>query len=132
MMYVHGKSRPGIVARKPANKAARSATEPSVKEPAAAESVERRPGAKGNADQHDTRRTQRRVSGSQTLERIRQMEDPPEVVIISGHGTIETAVRATKLGAFDFLRRLPLEPVVVVLIARVTIRALDDHGRPGT
>src|ERR1700681_3375820 len=73
MMYGHGKSRPGIVARKPANKAARSATEPSVKEPAAAESVERRAGTKGNADWHSTRRTQRRVSVLQALERIRQV-----------------------------------------------------------
>jgi hypothetical protein len=73
MMYGHGKSRPVIVARKPANKAARSATEPSVKEPAAAESVEPRAGAKGNADWQSTRRTQRRVSVSQALERIRQV-----------------------------------------------------------
>src|ERR1700688_2119781 len=73
MMYGHGKSRPGIVARKPANKAARSATEPSVKEPAAAESVERRAGTKGNADWHSTHRTQRRVSVPQALERIRQV-----------------------------------------------------------
>jgi hypothetical protein len=61
MMYRRGKSRPGIVAMKPANKAARSATEPSVKEPAAAESVEPRAGAKGNADQPATNRTQGRV-----------------------------------------------------------------------
>jgi hypothetical protein len=73
MMYGRGKSRPGIVARKPANKAARSATEPSVKEPAAAESVERRAGTKGNADWHSTRRTQCRVSVPQALERIRQV-----------------------------------------------------------
>src|ERR1700680_4834778 len=73
MMYGRGKSRPGIVARKPANKAARPATEPSVKEPAAAESVERRAGTKGNADWHSTRRTQRRVSVPQALERIRQV-----------------------------------------------------------
>jgi hypothetical protein len=62
-----------FVAMKPANKAARSATEPSVKEPAAAESVERRVGTKGNADWQSTRRTQNRVSVSQALERIRQM-----------------------------------------------------------
>src|SRR5580700_11103392 len=73
MMYGHGKSRPGIVARKPANKAARSATEPSVKEPAAAESVERRAGTKGNADRQSTYRTQSRVSVSQALECIRQV-----------------------------------------------------------
>jgi len=45
------------------------------------------------------------IDGLDTLERIRQLEDPPEVVIISGHGTIETAVKATKLGAFDFLEK---------------------------
>jgi hypothetical protein len=73
MMYGRGKSRPVIVARKPANKAARSATEPSVKEPAAAESAEPRAGAKGNVDWQSTRRTQRRVSVSQEPERIRQV-----------------------------------------------------------
>ena len=34
-----------------------------------------------------------------------ETEDKPEVIIISGHGTIETAVKATKLGAFDFLEK---------------------------
>ena len=33
-------------------------------------------------------------------------EQRPEVVIISGHGTIESAVKATKLGAYDFLDAL--------------------------
>ena len=73
MMYGRRKSSPAIVARKPANKAARSATEPFVKEPAAAEWVERRVGTKGNADWQSTHRTQRQVSVSQTLERIRQV-----------------------------------------------------------
>ena len=40
----------------------------------------------------------------------------PVVVVISGHGTIETAVRATKLGAFDFLEKpLSIEKVTVVV-----------------
>jgi hypothetical protein len=73
MMHGPEKSDPAIVVRKPANKAARSATEPSVKEPAAAESVERRAGTKGNADRQSTHRTQSRVSVSQALERIRQV-----------------------------------------------------------
>src|SRR3954453_8315066 len=40
------------------------------------------------------------IDGLETLSRIQEIppEDRPEVVIISGHGTIETAVRATKLG----------------------------------
>lgn len=56
------------------------------------------------------------MDGLDTLERIRQREDPPEVVMISGHGTIETAVKATKLGAFDFLEKpLSLERTLIVL-----------------
>ncbi|MGB8751894.1 MAG: response regulator, partial [Candidatus Sulfotelmatobacter sp.] len=43
------------------------------------------------------------IDGLETLEKIREMDNPPEVIMISGHGTIETAVRATKLGAYDFL-----------------------------
>jgi two-component system, NtrC family, nitrogen regulation response regulator NtrX len=40
----------------------------------------------------------------------------PVVVIVSGHGTIETAVRATKLGAFDFLEKpLTIDKVMVVV-----------------
>ncbi|MGA7217597.1 MAG: sigma-54 dependent transcriptional regulator [Candidatus Sulfotelmatobacter sp.] len=45
------------------------------------------------------------IDGLETLGQIRAMENPPEVIMISGHGTIETAVRATKLGAFDFLEK---------------------------
>src|SRR3954453_1161335 len=41
------------------------------------------------------------MDGLEALEKIREMEDAPEVIMISGHGTIETAVRATKLGAYD-------------------------------
>jgi len=58
------------------------------------------------------------IDGLETLARIQEIPfaDRPEVVIISGHGTIETAVRATKLGAFDFLEKpLTIEKVTVVV-----------------
>ena len=45
------------------------------------------------------------IDGLETLEKIRELDNPPEVIMISGHGTIETAVRATKLGAYDFLEK---------------------------
>jgi two-component system nitrogen regulation response regulator NtrX len=45
------------------------------------------------------------MDGLETLQTIRALVDAPEVIIISGHATIETAVRATKLGAFDFLEK---------------------------
>src|SRR5208282_4068111 len=45
------------------------------------------------------------IDGLETLEKIRELDNAPEVIMISGHGTIETAVRATKLGAYDFLEK---------------------------
>jgi two-component system, NtrC family, nitrogen regulation response regulator NtrX len=57
-------------------------------------------------------------------------ESRPEVVIISGHGTIETAVKATKLGAYDFLEKpLSLDRTLIVLKNAVEARRLrrDNH-----
>src|SRR5437773_6421989 len=62
-MHGREKSDFAIVAGKPTNKAV----------PTAAEPVERRAGAKGNASQQSTHRTQRRVRVSQALERVRQV-----------------------------------------------------------
>jgi two-component system, NtrC family, nitrogen regulation response regulator NtrX len=56
------------------------------------------------------------MDGLEALARIQEipLAERPEVVIISGHGTIETAVRATKLGAFDFIEKpLTIEKVAV-------------------
>jgi two-component system nitrogen regulation response regulator NtrX len=58
------------------------------------------------------------MDGLEALARIQEIPsaDRPEVVIISGHGTIETAVKATKLGAFDFIEKpLTIEKVAVVV-----------------
>ena len=58
------------------------------------------------------------MDGLETLSRIQELTfaERPEVVIISGHGTIETAVKATKLGAFDFLEKpLTIQKVTVIL-----------------
>ena len=62
MMHGREKSDSAILAGKPTNKAVLTAAEP----------VERRAEAKGNASQQSTRRTQSRVSVSHALERIRQ------------------------------------------------------------
>ncbi len=56
------------------------------------------------------------MDGLEALEKIRALESPPVVIMISGHGTIETAVRATKLGAFDFLEKpLSIEKTLLTL-----------------
>ena len=65
--------------------------------------------------------------GLDALTDIRQMDSAhlPEVVIISGHGTIEAAVRATKLGAYDFLEKpLSLERTLIVLKNAINSRQL--------
>src|SRR3979490_874314 len=63
MMHEREKSDPAVVAVKPVNNAERSAAEP----------VEPRAGAEGNASQHRTGRAQKRATVSQGLERIRQV-----------------------------------------------------------
>jgi len=53
----------------------------------------------------------------------------PEVVIISGHGTIETAVKATKLGAYDFLEKpLSIERTLIVVKNAVEARRLRTEN----
>ena len=68
------------------------------------------------------------MDGLETLSRVEEIAfaDRPMVVIISGHGTIETAVRATKLGAFDFLEKpLTIEKVSVVVKNALQQRRLE-------
>ena len=72
MMNGPEKSDPAVVAMKPANKAEGPPAARPAEEKHAAEPGERRAGTKGNADQQITRRTQRRESVSQALERIRK------------------------------------------------------------
>ncbi len=69
------------------------------------------------------------IDGLETLSRIQQLPATirPAVVMISGHGTIETAVRATKLGAFDFLEKpLTIDKVLVVVKNALKQRRLEQ------
>ncbi len=61
------------------------------------------------------------IDGLETLERLRANGADTSVVMISGHGNIETAVRATKLGAFDFIEK-PLSIEKTVLTIRNALR----------
>ena len=65
------------------------------------------------------------MEGMETLTRIQEMPLPerPVVVMISGHGNIETAVKATKLGAFDFLEK----PLTIQKISVVAKNALEHR-----
>jgi two-component system, NtrC family, nitrogen regulation response regulator NtrX len=64
------------------------------------------------------------IDGLETLRQLRQSSCDAAVVIISGHGNIETAVRATKLGAFDFIEK-PLSIERTVLTVRNALRQRD-------
>ena len=45
------------------------------------------------------------IDGLEVLEKLSETGSDAMVVMISGHGSVETAVRATKLGAFDFIEK---------------------------
>jgi two-component system, NtrC family, nitrogen regulation response regulator NtrX len=69
------------------------------------------------------------MDGLNTLERLVQIEDHPEVIMISGHGNIETAVRATKLGAFDFLEKpLSIERTLILLKNAIEAKRLRSEN----
>jgi two-component system nitrogen regulation response regulator NtrX len=56
------------------------------------------------------------IDGIETLTKIRELYPSLQVIMISGHGTIETAVKATKLGAYDFIEKpLSLEKVLLTI-----------------
>jgi two-component system nitrogen regulation response regulator NtrX len=69
------------------------------------------------------------MSGIDVLKHIGTLEDRPQVVVISGHGTVETAVQATRLGAFDFLEKpLSLDKVVVTVKNALQRRRLEEEN----
>jgi two-component system nitrogen regulation response regulator NtrX len=61
------------------------------------------------------------MDGLVTLERLRDRRVESQVIMISGHANIESAVRATKLGAFDFIEK-PLSLEKTVLVVRNALR----------
>jgi two-component system nitrogen regulation response regulator NtrX len=64
------------------------------------------------------------LDGLETLTRVRALDPAAQVVMISGHGTIQTAVEATQRGAYDFLEK-PLDTDRVLLTLRNALRHLS-------
>ncbi len=70
------------------------------------------------------------IDGLETLKRLRENGVDAAVVMISGHGNIETAVNATKLGAFDFIEKpLSIERTVLTVRNAVKQRELERTNR---
>lgn len=68
--------------------------------------------------------------GLEVLKEVRSLstDTRPEVIIISGHGTIETAVKATKLGAYDFLEKpLSLDRTIILVKNAMEARRLRSE-----
>jgi two-component system, NtrC family, nitrogen regulation response regulator NtrX len=69
------------------------------------------------------------IDGLETLQKIRELDKAPEVIMISGHGTIETAVRATKLGAYDFLEKpLSLDKTLILIKNAIEAKRLRQEN----
>ena len=70
------------------------------------------------------------IDGIETLKEIKKDNPFIQVVIITGHGTIETAIKATKLGAFDFIEKpLSIEKVIVAINNALNFRRLEEENR---
>src|SRR3954463_7553231 len=70
------------------------------------------------------------MDGLETLARLRERQVDAQVVLISGPGNIESAVRAIKLGAFDFVEKpLSLDKTVLVVRNALRQRRLEAENR---
>ncbi len=70
-----------------------------------------------------------KLNGIEVLEKIKKIEENTQVIMITGHGSVEAAVKATKLGAFDFLEKpLSLEKVIVTVKNALEHRQLEEEN----
>ncbi|MEE9497151.1 MAG: response regulator, partial [Desulfobacterales bacterium] len=70
------------------------------------------------------------MDGIDTLQEIKKSNPFIQVIIITGHGTIETAVKATKLGAYDLIEKpLSIDKVIVAINNALNFRRLEEENR---
>jgi len=63
------------------------------------------------------------MDGIETLRRFRELRPDMPVIMVTGHGTIETAVKTTKMGAYDFM----VKPPELAQLSLVVKHGLDEH-----
>lgn len=69
------------------------------------------------------------IDGLETLKAIHTAHPNVLIIMMSGHGTIETAVRATKLGAFDFIEKpLSLDKVIILVNNALNVVRLEEEN----
>src|SRR3989449_3886610 len=70
------------------------------------------------------------MDGMETLRRVRELVPTAQVMMMSGHGSIETAVKAIKLGAYDYIEKpLSLEKVTILVRHALHERRLELENR---
>jgi two-component system nitrogen regulation response regulator NtrX len=70
------------------------------------------------------------IDGIETLKEIKKDNPYIQIIIISGHGTIETAVKATKLGAFDLIEKpLSIDKIIVAINNALNFRRLEEENK---
>jgi two-component system nitrogen regulation response regulator NtrX len=70
------------------------------------------------------------IDGIETLKEIKKVNPHIQVIIISGHGSIETAVKATKLGAFDLIEKpLSIDKIIVAINNALNFRRLEEENK---
>jgi two-component system nitrogen regulation response regulator NtrX len=70
------------------------------------------------------------IDGIETLKEIKKDNPYIQIIIISGHGTIETAIKATKLGAFDLIEKpLSIDKIIVAINNALNFRRLEEENK---
>jgi two-component system, NtrC family, nitrogen regulation response regulator NtrX len=70
------------------------------------------------------------LDGIETLKEIKKYNPHIQVVIITGHGNVETAVKATKMGAFDLIEKpLSIDKIVVTINNALNFRRLEEENQ---
>ncbi len=69
------------------------------------------------------------IDGLETLKVLHAAHPNVLIIMMSGHGTIETAVKATKLGAFDFIEKpLSLDKVIILVSNALNVVRLEEEN----
>ncbi|MFZ0614771.1 MAG: sigma-54 dependent transcriptional regulator [Desulfobacterales bacterium] len=70
------------------------------------------------------------LDGIDTLQEIKKSNPFIQVIIITGHGTIETAVKATKMGAYDLIEKpLSIDKIILAINNALNYRRLEEENR---
>ncbi len=70
------------------------------------------------------------IDGIETLKKLKAERPHLQVIMMSGHGTIETAVQATKLGAYDFIEKpLSLDNILLSVNNALSLHRLEEENR---